>query len=90
MAINAIVRSGYGTLNQDDILPLVILDRVVETLLGLESGGRHERLGVVQREHIEKDISHDGVRCAQERLTAAGALLEMHPYYGRLLLLLEG
>jgi hypothetical protein len=71
-------------------LPLLFLDGVAEALFGLEAGGGHQRLGVVQVEHVEQRIDHDGVRGANERLAATGALLEVHPDDGRLFLFLKG
>jgi hypothetical protein len=71
-------------------LPLLFCDGVGEALFRLEAGGGHQRLGVVERQHIEQRIDHDGVRGADERLAAAGALLKVHPHHGRFFFLLEG
>ena len=89
-AVNAVVLGGHRAFHQHNVLALVVLDGVAEALLRLEAGGGHQGFGVVETEHVQQRVHHDGVRCADERLAAAGALLEVHPNHGRLFLLLEG
>ena len=43
------------------------------------AGGGLQRLRVVERNLVEDDVRDDGVRGADERLAAAGALLEVEP-----------
>ena len=81
---------GTAPFHQDNVLALVVLDGVVQALFRLEAGSGHQRLGIIQAEHVEQRIHHDGVRGADKRLTAAGALLKVHPDHGRLFLFLKG
>ena len=70
-------------------LPLLFAMVSVRHLLGLEAGGRHQCLGVVQDQHVKQHVENDGVRSANERLAAAGALLEVQPDDGRFFFLFE-
>ena len=89
-AVDAVVLGGHRALDQDDVLALVVLDGVVQALLSLEAGSCHQRLGVIKAEHVEQRIDHDGVRSADKRLAAAGALLKVHPDHGRFFFFLKG
>ena len=48
-------------------------------LLGLLAGAGHQGLVVVERDDVEDEIVHAGTRGAQQRLGAAGAVLEVQP-----------
>ena len=54
----------------------------LERRFGLMTGGREERLVVVERKEIENQIIDGGMRGAQKRFSAAGALLELQPDHG--------
>ena len=89
LAVDAVVLHGDRALDDEDVLPLVRLHRVLEALLRLVPGGGQERLVVVERDEVEDQRRQRRVRRAQERLGAAGALLEVEPDDRRLQLLLD-
>ena len=66
------------------VLARVRVHRLLERRFCLMTGGRKQRLVIVERDQIEDQIVDRGVRRAQERLGAAGALLELQPDDGGL------
>ncbi len=55
-AVGAVGPGRDRALDDGDVLALVVLDGLGEVLLGLVAGGRHDRLVVVDREHVEDDL----------------------------------
>ena len=89
-AVDAAVLRRHRALDQHEVLALVLRHRVVQRLLGLLARGGLQRLGVVERDLVQHDVGDDGVRGADERLAAAGALLEVEPDDGQPRLGVEG
>ncbi len=68
----------------------MVANRVVQAFLRLESGRSLQGFGVVQRQHVQQYVGHNGVGSPDERLAAASALLEVEPHYRRFFALLKG
>ena len=60
-------------------LPAFGCHRLLERRFCLMTGGRKERLVIVERDEIEDQIVDAGMRRPQQRLGAAGALLKLQP-----------
>lgn len=75
----AIVAGHDSTLDDDDVLALSSLDRLLASFLeGVASSGR-EGLGVVEREILEEQRCRIGVIRLGKRLGATGAGTKLHP-----------
>ena len=83
-AVDPVVLGRDRALDHADVLAGVRLHRGLERVLGLAARGGHQRLVVVERDEVEDQLREVGVRRAQQRLGAAGALLEVQPDHRRL------
>ena len=75
------IAQGYGTFDNHNVFAPVGFHGAVAHGFGLEAAGRHEGVGVVERNHLEQNLPHERMRRAQKRLAAAGALLKVKPEY---------
>ena len=66
-------------LDHEHVLARVLAHRRAQRRLGLGARGRHQRLVVVERDQVEDQLAEVGLRRAQQRLGAAGAVLEVQP-----------
>ena len=79
-----------GAVHDEQILAVVLLDRLVAGGLGLMPGGGLQRFLVVQGDDVEDQVLHRGREAAGEGFDAAGALLEGQPDHRRPSRLLQG
>ena len=82
-AVDAVVGQRRIAFDREDVVALVLRDRLLERLLGLVTGRRHQRVVVVERDHRQHDVLGERVRRADERLGAAGALEAVQPDHRR-------
>ena len=78
-AVDAVGFRRHRPLDEHEVLALVAVHRGVQCRLGLVAGSGLQRLGVVERELVQDDVGDDRMRRPEERLAAAGALLEVEP-----------
>ena len=76
--------------NGNDVLSLVFLNGVGQSGLGLMAGGSHDRVVVVETDHVEHHVRSDRVEAANEGFRAAGAFKPMQPHNRRARLGLHG
>ena len=78
-AVHAVVVERHVALNGKDVVALVLLDRVLEGGLGLMTGGGHDRVVVIERDHREHQVLGDRMVAADEGFGAAGAFKAVEP-----------
>ena len=78
----AVFRQGYRSRDQQDVVPPVLFDGLLERRLGGVSGRRHQRVLVIQRDQVQDQVADGRVRAPQDAFYAAGALLQLEPYDG--------
>ena len=89
-AVHAAVVGGRVAFDSQNVLAFVLLHDVAPDLFHLEAGGRLQRVVVVERDHVQDDVLRNGVRGANERFAAAGALQAMQPQHRNARLGLHG
>ena len=88
-AIRAVGAGRNRALDDGDVAAGPSLTVVVQVLLGLVAGGGHDRLVVVDRQHVEDDLGRRRAAGPQEGLGVARAVLELEPDEHGLLRLLD-
>ncbi len=78
-AVDAVVGERRIAFDGEDVVALVLADRLLERFLRLVAGRRHERVVVVEREHRQHDVLRERVRGADERFGAARAFETVQP-----------
>ena len=87
-AVDAAIGRRYGALHHHQVV--ASFDRGLPGRLGVRPGGGHDRLVIVDRQHVEHDVCDSGIARAQERLRVPGAILELEPDQPWLVDRLEG
>ena len=83
LAVIAIFLDRNRTLDDQHVLALVGLHRVLACRFGLVSGGSHQGLVVVQRNDFQNQFFQRWMLGTQQGFGAAGAFLKVQPDHGR-------
>ena len=77
--VDAVVASGNRPFHHEHEFSRVVLDGGLQRGFRLSTGCCHQRLVVIERDHVKNQMGHVGRRGAQQRLGTSGAVLKMQP-----------
>jgi hypothetical protein len=83
LAVDAAVLGRDRAFDDQHVLALVGLHRLLRACFDLVAGGGQQGLVVVERDDVEDQLFQRRVLGAQQRLGTAGAFLEVQPDHGR-------